>query len=73
MLFVSLVQGVATTFGMRFNRQTRDWHTDATREALPQTKPDIHIEEEHLLPQSRAALSGHLYRSTRRDKQALPP
>ena len=56
MLFVSLVQGVATTFGMRFNRQPRDWHTDTTREALPQTKPDIHIEEEDLLPQSRAAL-----------------
>jgi len=56
MLFVSLVQGVATTFGMRFNRQPCDWHTDTTREALPQTKPDIHIEEEDLLPQSRAAL-----------------
>ena len=56
MLFVRLVQGVATTFGMRFNRQPRDWHTDETREALPQTKPDIHIEEEDLLPQSRTAL-----------------
>ena len=56
MLFVSLVQGVATTFGMRFNRQHRDWHTDTTREALPQTKPDIHIKEETLSPESRAAL-----------------
>ena len=56
MLFVRLVQGVATTFGMRFNRQPCDWHTDKTREALPQTKPDIHIKEEDLLPQSRTAL-----------------
>ena len=45
MLFVSLVQGVATTFGMGFNRQTRDWHTDKTCEALPQTKLGIHIKD----------------------------
>ena len=56
MLFVSLVQGVATTFGMRFNRQPRDWHTDATREALPQTKPDIHVKEADPSPESHAAL-----------------
>ncbi len=57
MLFVSLVQGVATTFGMRFNRQPRDWHTDATREALPQTKPDIHIKEETPSTESGSGLA----------------
>ena len=57
MLFVSLVQGVATTFGMRFNRQPRDWHTDATREALPQTKPDIHIKEATPSTESRSGLA----------------
>ena len=45
LLCVSLVQGVATTFGMRFNRQTHDWHMDQTDEALPQTKPDIHLKD----------------------------
>ncbi len=44
--FVCLVQGVATTFGMRFNRRTHDWHMGSSQEALPQTKPDIHTEEE---------------------------
>jgi hypothetical protein len=43
--FVRLVQGVATTFGMRFNRRTRDWHMGTAREALPQTKPDIQFKE----------------------------
>jgi len=56
MLYVSLVQGVATTFGMRFNRQPRDWHTGEAREALPQTKPDIHIKEATPSTESRAAL-----------------
>jgi len=45
MLFASLVQGVAATFGMRFNCRDRDWHTGSVREALPQTKPDIHLKE----------------------------
>ena len=56
MLYVSLVQGVATTFGMRFSRQPRDWHTGEAREALPQTKPDIHIKEATPSTESRAAL-----------------
>jgi hypothetical protein len=43
--FVRLVQGVATTFGMRFNRRTHDWHMGTAREALPQTKPDIQTKE----------------------------
>ena len=46
MLFVSLVQGVATTFGMGRWIRARDWHTRSGSSALPQTKPDIHIEEE---------------------------
>ena len=46
MLFAILVQGVAATFGMRFNRRARDWHTGSVPEALPQTKPDIHIKEQ---------------------------
>ena len=56
MLFVSLVQGVATTFGMGRWIRARDWHTRSGSSALPQTKPDIHIKEENLFPQSRAAL-----------------
>ena len=46
LLCVSLVQGVATTFGMRFNRRTRDWHMDQTDEALPQTTSDIHLQKD---------------------------
>ena len=45
MLFVSLVQGVATTFGMGRWIRARDWHTHSDSSALPQTKPDIHIKE----------------------------
>ncbi len=56
MLFVSLVQGVATTFGMGRWIRARDWHTRSGSSALPQTKPDIHIKEENLFPESRAAL-----------------
>ena len=43
---VSLVQGVRATFRMRFKHRARDWHTGSVREALPQTKPDIHIKEQ---------------------------
>jgi hypothetical protein len=43
--FVRLVQGVATTFEMRFNRRTHDWHMGTAREALPRTKPDIQFKE----------------------------
>ena len=56
MLFVSLVQGVATTFGMGRWIRARDWHTRSGSSALPQTKPDIHLKEEDSLPESRAAL-----------------
>ena len=42
---VSLVHRVAATFGMRFNHRPRDWHTGKMREALPQTKPDIHLKD----------------------------
>jgi hypothetical protein len=45
MLFVELVQGVATTLGMIFNRTRRDWHTADAREDLPQAKSDIHLKE----------------------------
>ena len=43
--FVCLVQGVVTTFGMRSNRRPHDWHMGSSHEALPQTKPDIHLKE----------------------------
>ena len=43
--FVCLVQGVAATFGMRLKHRARDWHAGSVREALPQTKPDIHQKE----------------------------
>jgi hypothetical protein len=47
MLFVSLVQGVAATFGMRRSRKLRDWHTQPLPSALPRTKPDIQLREHH--------------------------
>jgi hypothetical protein len=56
MLFVSLVQGVATTFGMGRRIRARDWHARAGSSALPQTKPDIHIKEATPATESRAAL-----------------
>jgi hypothetical protein len=43
--FVRLVQGVATTFGMRRRKGQRDWHTSSKASALPQTKPDIQRQE----------------------------
>jgi len=54
--FVCLVQGVVATFGMRFRHHPRDWHTGEMREALPQTKPDIHTEEN--LTTSTGSVSG---------------
>ena len=38
MLCVSLVQGAATTLGMIFKRNYRDWHTEDAHEDLPQAK-----------------------------------
>ena len=54
--FVCLVQGVRATFGMRFRHQPRDWHTDEMREALPQTKPGIHLKEDTPPAESLSAL-----------------
>jgi hypothetical protein len=45
MLFASLVQGVAATFGMRRCNGPRDWHTSSEASALPRTKPDIQQQE----------------------------
>ena len=42
MLCVSLVQTAATTLGMILNRRSRDWHTQATHEALPQATSGPH-------------------------------
>jgi hypothetical protein len=47
MLFVELVQGVATTLGMIFNRNHRDWHTADACEDLPQAKSDIQLRKDH--------------------------
>jgi hypothetical protein len=58
MLFVSLVQGVAATFGMRRCSGQRDWHTPSEASALPQTKPGIHLKEQ--LPQLEAGLSARV-------------
>jgi hypothetical protein len=41
MLCVSLVQGAATTLGMIFNCNRRDWHTAIAHEDLPQAKSGI--------------------------------
>jgi len=54
--FVCLVQGVATTFGMRFKHRARDWHTGSVREALPQTKPDIQSQDPTTPTESLSAL-----------------
>jgi hypothetical protein len=43
MLFVELVQGVATTLGMWRRVEQRDWHTQSDISALPQAKDDIHL------------------------------
>jgi len=45
MLCVSLVQGVATTLGMVFNRRSRDWHTEDARQDLPQATSGISRQE----------------------------
>ena len=42
---VSLVHRVAATFGMRLFRRNHDWHMAPAAEALPQTKPDIHLKD----------------------------
>jgi hypothetical protein len=47
---VSLVQGVATMFGMRRRSSNGDWHTEAETLALPQTKPDIQFQESNSTP-----------------------
>ena len=56
MLFASLVQGVAATFGMRRWIGQRDWHAHCDAPALPQTKPDIHIKEATPPTESLSAL-----------------
>ena len=40
-VLVDLVQGVASTLQMIFTRRLRDWHTEATQEALPRETSDI--------------------------------
>jgi len=54
--FVCLVHSVRATFGMRFRHQPRDWHTGSVREALPQTKPGIHLKEDTPPAESLSAL-----------------
>jgi hypothetical protein len=46
LLWMSLVQGVATTLGMWLRVGTRDWHTQSDVSALPQAKSDIHIKKD---------------------------
>jgi len=53
--FVSLVQGVATTLGMRRQSKARDWHTHLEESALPQAKPDTSQEGRQL---SQPSFSG---------------
>ena len=57
MLVVCLVQGVGATFRMRFNRRPHDWHMGAAQEALPQTKPDIHLKDPATPTESCSGLS----------------
>ena len=44
-VFVSLVQGAATTLKMIFTRRVRDWHTAPAHEDLPQATSGIHDRE----------------------------
>jgi hypothetical protein len=70
---VSLVQGVATTFGMIGRRSPRDWHTQLSSKALPQTKPDIHLKEQTFGPPgSRPAVDAQRRKQTRPQTTALP-
>jgi hypothetical protein len=43
LLWVRLVQGVATTLGMWRRVEPRDWHTQSDISALPQAKSDIQL------------------------------
>jgi len=53
---MSLVQGVAATFGMRRWIGQRDWHAQSGTQALPQTKPDIQSQDPTTPTESRSAL-----------------
>ena len=44
-VFVSLVQGAATTLGMIFKRTSRDWHTAIAHEDLPQATSGIQFQD----------------------------
>ena len=53
---MSLVQGVAATFGMRRWIGQRDWHAQSGTQALPQTKPDIQSQDPTTPTESLSAL-----------------
>jgi hypothetical protein len=46
LLCASLVHRVRATFGMWLSGRQRDWHTLSAASALPQTKPDIHLQKD---------------------------
>jgi hypothetical protein len=49
LLWVRLVQGVATTLGMWRRVEQRDWHTQSDVSALPQAKSDIQLRNDTLV------------------------
>jgi hypothetical protein len=49
LLWMSLVQGVATTLGMWRSVEQRDWHTRSDASALPQAKDDIQLRNDTLV------------------------
>ena len=53
---MSLVQGVAATFGMRRWIGQRYWHAQSGTSALPQTKPDIQSQDPTIPTESLSAL-----------------
>jgi hypothetical protein len=46
LLCVSLVHGIATTLGMWWKIEQRDWHTPSDVSALPQAKDDIQLQKD---------------------------
>ena len=73
-VLVSLVQGIASTLQMIFNRSPRDWHTSAAQEVLPRETSDIRASTFILRDDHRSAsipqdeVGGRIHKGTPRHK-----
>ncbi len=70
--FVLIASNVAAMFGMRFNRQPRDWHTQRAQEALPLTRPDTHLKEQSFPARRQHAQPSHPLRLVATRRSASP-